>query len=150
VFGACGYGPYTFRTLRKNARGLRAGAHIAALGGLRARREGRATVPTTTKLTPGETRDRLQELLKVATEYGAAESEMKRLAQELGEREDDWTEDLPHFTDAVHYEIRGALAQVMGESDKDALGICQEIQDAIDVLTFALDRDDRKGDDDAS
>jgi hypothetical protein len=107
------------------------------------------TATATTKLTPATTRDRLQELLKATTHYAVAEERMRELAAELQKHEDEWTEDLPHFTDAVHYEIKGALAQVMGESDIDALGICQEIQDAIDVLTFAINRDDRKGADDA-
>jgi hypothetical protein len=124
--------------MRQNARGLRAGGLIAVLGGLRARRERRAIVPTTTKLTPAETRDRLQELLKATTEYAAAESRMKRIAEELEEREDDWTEGLEHFESAVHYEIKAALS--WGQDDRDGLQVCQDIQDAIDVLTFAIER----------
>jgi hypothetical protein len=126
--------------MRKNARGLRAGGLVVVLGGLRARRERGAVVPTTTKLTPGETRDRLQELLKVATEYAAAESKMERLAAELSEREDDWTDDLDSFGSAVHYEIKAALS--WDEDDRSGLQICQDIQDAIEVMTFALERND--------
>jgi hypothetical protein len=98
-------------------------------------------VPTTTKLTPTETRERLQELLKVAVTHAGAESEMERLKEELEAHEDDWTEDLPYYTDAVHYEIKGALS--WDEDNRDGLQICQDIQDAIDVLTFAIERDDR-------
>jgi hypothetical protein len=43
---ACGLDPHIFRAMRHNARGLRAGGLVAVLGGLRARRERRATGPT--------------------------------------------------------------------------------------------------------
>jgi hypothetical protein len=39
VFATCGLDPHTFRAMRKNARGLRAGGLVAVLGGLRAERK---------------------------------------------------------------------------------------------------------------
>jgi hypothetical protein len=95
---------------------------------------------TATKLTPAETRDRLQELLKVATEYAAAELRMNRLAVELKQHEDEWTDDLEQFESAVNGEIMAALS--WGEDDRDGPTICQDIQDAIDVLKFAIERSD--------
>ena len=44
TLGPCGLGTHTFRVRCEDAHGLRAGALIAVLGGLRAER--RATVPT--------------------------------------------------------------------------------------------------------
>jgi hypothetical protein len=50
MIGACGLGTHTFRVACEDARGLRAGALIAALGGLCAER--RAIVPTTKAKRP--------------------------------------------------------------------------------------------------
>jgi predicted nuclease with TOPRIM domain len=98
-------------------------------------------VTTATKMTPAEVRDRLREILDVATEYAASESKMRRLAGELLRHEDEWTEGLPHFESAAHSEIKSALVRLMGEeADLDALEICHEVQDAIHVLDFAIER----------
>jgi hypothetical protein len=137
----CGLGPHSFRASCETAPGLRAGGPIAVPGGLRAERK--ATVPTTTKLTPAEIYDRLGELLKFAVDHAAAESGMERLAADLREHEDDWTEDLPYFQGAVAAEIRQALYNATSDDSIDALERCQSIQNAIDVLKFAIERDDR-------
>lgn len=95
------------------------------------------------KLTPAEIRDRLQELLKAAVDRAAAEARIERLAADLSEHEDDWTEDLPHFESAVCGEIKQAIYDATTSDEMDAFQRCQSIQDAIDVLTFAIERDDR-------
>lgn len=97
---------------------------------------------TTTQLTPIEVHDRLQELLKAATERASAECRIERIAAELG-RDDDWTDGL-RFAGAVAAEIRQALYDATTTDDMDALMRCQSIQDAIDVLKFAMERDDAR------
>ena len=96
---------------------------------------------TATALTPGETLARLQALLKVATERAAAELRMEQIAAEFEEhRVGGWTEGLDRLSSAVHEEVEGALS--WQERDDSALQICQDIQDAIDVLKFAIERSD--------
>jgi len=96
---------------------------------------------TATALTPGETLARLQELLKVATERAAAELRMEQIAAEFEEhRVGGWAEGLDRLSSAVHEEIEGALS--WQERNDSALMICQDIQDAIDVLKFAIERSD--------
>jgi hypothetical protein len=95
---------------------------------------------TATKLTMVEVRDRLQELLGAATEYAAAEAKMERLAEELLDHEDDWVQEIDRFSSAVFYEIKSALS--WGERDESALDTCQGIQDALDVLKFAIEASD--------
>jgi len=87
---------------------------------------------TATALTPGETLVVLEELLQAATERAAAELRMEGLKEKL----DADRESLDRFEMAVYYEIKGALS--WHERDDDALQACQDIQDAIDVLKFAI------------
>jgi hypothetical protein len=94
----------------------------------------------TTTLTPGETLDRLRNLLSAATERAAGESRMERIRNELREHEDGWTESLERYSSAVHYEIQGALD--WDADDRDALQVCQDIQDAIDILLLAIEKSD--------
>ena len=101
------------------------------------------TTATTTP-TPAEIRDRLQELLKAAVETAAAESRIERLAADVEKHEDDWTEDRPYFRSAVHGEIKQALYDATTSDDLDWLSRCQSIQDAIDVLKIAMERDDAR------
>ena len=94
---------------------------------------------TATALTPAETLARLQELLAAATERAAAEARMDRLAAEFeAHKVGGWAEGLDHFASAVYYEIEGALS--WHERDDAGLQICEDIQDAIDVLEFAIER----------
>lgn len=131
--------------MRENARGLRAGGLIVVLGGLRAER--RATVPTTTSkaLSPAEFRDRLQKLLRLASEYAVAESRVKTLGRELDEAPTDGLMDgLTSYRNAVLAEVKSALYDVTENDDGgfDALQMCQSVQDALDVLNLAIERGD--------
>ena len=106
-------------------------------------------MPTTTSkaLSPAEFRDRLQELLRLASEYALAESRVKTLGRELDEAPTDGLmDDLTSCRDAVLAEIKSALYDVTEREDGgfDALDRCQSVQDAIDVLTFAMERDDAR------
>lgn len=95
---------------------------------------------TATALTPAATLARLQELL-AATERAVSEARMDRIAAELEDHKvHGWAEGLDHFAIAVHHEIEGALSW-HGRCDT-GLQICQDVQDAIDVLKFAIERSD--------
>jgi len=96
---------------------------------------------TATAFTPSETLAVLGELLQAATERAAAELRMEQIAAEFEEhRVGGWTEGLDRLNSAVHEEIEGALS--WQERNDSALLICQDIQDAIDVLKFAIERSD--------
>lgn len=95
---------------------------------------------TATKLTPAELLEQLHDLLDAATRYAAAEAEMDRLGEQIMTRQDDWLAGLDgRYTGAVFGEVRAALT--WGERERDGLQECQDIQDAIDVLKFAMERD---------
>jgi len=110
-------------------------------------------VPTTTSktLSPTQFREELEALLWLAVAYAALEDRIERTAAELEHA--DWLMGMgTRYISAVGSEVRGALEDAKGEhghSDFTALQLCQSIQDAIDVLDFAIDRDDRKKVDDA-
>jgi hypothetical protein len=98
---------------------------------------------TATKLTPAEVKTRLEELLSATAEYAAAEAKMQRLAAQLATREDDWIFGVERFGAAVDGQIRAALHDVQHpEEMRDALALCQVVQDAVDVLKFAIERGD--------
>jgi hypothetical protein len=100
-----------------------------------------ATVPRIAELQRA-----LEELLGVAAQYAGLEDRLQRKAAELEAVEWQFAEDRPpSFAAAIEAEVGKALAAAKGESgsELDALDICQQIQDALDVLTFAMERDDR-------
>ncbi len=98
---------------------------------------------TATKLTPADVKTRLEEILSTAVDYAAAEDKMQRLARTLEVSEDDWVMGVDRFGAAVDGQIRAALHDVQHpEEMSDALHICQALQDAIDVLKFAIERSD--------
>jgi hypothetical protein len=98
-------------------------------------------VTTATAFTPAETLARLQELLAAATERAAAEARMDRIADEFEDHKvHGWTEGLDHYQSAVYYEIAGALS--WHERSDTGLQICQDVQDAIDILKLAIERSD--------
>ncbi len=105
-------------------------------------------MPTTTSktLSPEQFRDELEALLGLAVDYAALEDRIERKAAELEQA--DWLMEMGgRYINAVGSEVRGALEDAKGEhghSDFTGLQLCQSIQDAIDVLTFAIERDDRK------
>jgi hypothetical protein len=100
-------------------------------------------VTTATKLTLADVKARLEELLSAATEYAAAEAKMQRLAEKFAAREDDWSLEVDRFGAAVDGQILAALHDVRHpEEMTDALHLCQTVQDAIDVLKFAIERSD--------
>ncbi len=105
-------------------------------------------MPTTTSktLSPGQFRDELEALLDLAVDYAALESRIERKEGELEHA--DWLMGMgTRYINAVGSEVRGALEGAKGEhehSDFTAVQLCQSIQDAIDVLDFAINRDDRK------
>lgn len=110
---------------------------------------------TAAMLTPSDVRERLEALLKAATDYAVAEERLNHLAVGLGERDGDVLEDalagLSNFRHAVVGQVQAACHDALHpEEVTDPLHICQEIQDALEVLTFAIERDDQRGDDDAS
>ena len=97
----------------------------------------------TVTLTPAQFREELEGLLQLATEYAALESQLESKALEL--ELSDWIMEFDSdYLSAVGAQVKQALDAAKGESglpDYFALGICQDIQNALDVLKFALERD---------
>jgi transposase len=101
---------------------------------------------TATALTPAQLLAELQELVRLATQYAALESRIESKAKEL--EESDWIPGIPsRFRKAVYGAIAGALEDAQGgdgSSDFDGLQLCASVQDAIEVLAFAVERDDAR------
>jgi len=107
------------------------------------------TTATTTRRTHGDVLARLEELIGLAADVAAAEDRLERAAQSV-----DWTEGGSCLLDAVpselydatRAEIENALHDAGGEGKRESclssLEGCQSIQDAIDVLKFAIERSD--------
>ena len=99
---------------------------------------------TATTLTAAQLHEELQELLRLATQYAALESRIESKAKGL--EESDWIPGIPsRYGHAVFGAIAAALENAQGEhgnSDFDGLQLCASIQDAIEVLAFAVERDD--------
>jgi len=57
----------------------------------------------------------------------------------------DWefAADAPRYLRAVEGQVGAALLAAKGGCEGDAFDLCQRIEEAIDVLKFALERDDR-------
>ena len=123
----------------ETAHGLRAGAIIAVLGGLRAE-EVRAMSATATSVTASEFRADLQKLLERAVQVAAAESELETLAKEMRAEEKWWHIDGMELFAPLNGAVEHALHNAQ-EQEEDGLNIAQAIQDAIDVLDFAIKRD---------
>lgn len=102
--------------------------------------------------TPAEFRAGLQELSELATRYAALESKIESKATEL--EQSDWFMGMSSgYIEAAEAQVKHALDNSVLErrtSELDALDLCQSIQEALDVFDFAIKRDDRKEDDDAS
>jgi hypothetical protein len=99
---------------------------------------------TTTPLTPAELRAGLEELLELAAQYAALESRIESKALELERSDWEFAEERPvRYMNAVGGELRCVYDAANKENGYTALDFCQSIQDAIDVLTFAIERDDR-------
>ena len=96
---------------------------------------------TTTPLTPAELRAGLQELLKLATQYAALESRIESKALELRSSDWEFSDERTSFVNAISGELHGVYDAVNGESKEDALELCQRIQDTLEVLDFAIERD---------
>ncbi|MBA3567427.1 MAG: hypothetical protein H0W31_11330 [Actinobacteria bacterium] len=102
-------------------------------------------VETVTELTPTQFREELEGLLRLATEYAALESRIESKAREI--ELVDWVGDM-RFADGVAAQVRAALNDATNKDEQGiaefgALDLCQSIQDALDVLKFAMERDDR-------
>ena len=107
------------------------------------------TTATITKRTPDDVLARLEALIELAAAVAADEDRLERAAKSA-----DWTEggccllDAVPFelADATRAEIENALRDASGEGKREscltALDVCQSIQDAIDVLKFAVERSD--------
>jgi hypothetical protein len=99
----------------------------------------------TATLTPAQFREELEQLLQLATQYAALESRIESKALEIEQA--DWVAEFDsRFLDAVVAQVRHALNAAKGESGHEgytALDVCQDIQDAVDVLKFAMEKDDR-------
>lgn len=101
-----------------------------------------ATTPTT--LTPAQFREELEGLLRLSIEYATLECRLESKAQEL--ELSDWIMEFDSdFLSAVGAQVKQALDAAKGESscEYSALDVCQDIQNALDVLKFAMERDDR-------
>jgi hypothetical protein len=100
---------------------------------------------TTTTLTPAQFREELEGLLELATQYAALESRIESKAMEL--ELSDWVMEFDsNFLSAVGAQVKHALdaaKQESGHSDYRALDLCQDIDDAITIVKFAIERDDR-------
>ena len=100
---------------------------------------------TATTLTPAQFREELEGLLRLATEYATLESRLESKAQEP--ELSDWIMEFnSDFLSAVGAQVRHALDAAKGESghsDYSALDVCQDIQNALDIVKFAMERDDR-------
>jgi hypothetical protein len=100
---------------------------------------------TATTLTPAQFREELEGLLKLAVDYAALESRIESKAKELEQL--DWIMEFDsNFVSAVGAQVREALDAAKGQhgcSDYAALDLCQDIDDAIALVKFAIERDDR-------
>jgi len=99
---------------------------------------------TLTTLTPAQFREELEALLKLTTDLVVVEERITTKAREL--ELVDWTENM-RFADGVAAQVRAALNDATNKDDQGiaefgALELCQSIQDAIDVLKFAIERSD--------
>jgi hypothetical protein len=98
---------------------------------------------TTTPLTPAELRAGLQERLDLATQYAALESRIESKALELQRSDWEFTQERPfRYMNAVGGELRCVYDAANQENGYNALDFCQSIQDALDVLDFAIERGD--------
>jgi len=106
---------------------------------------------TTVKaLSPAELRAGLVELHELADKYAALESVIESKALEL--QSSDWefsNERGARFVNAISGELRGvyewARPPSRRESEGDADELCQAIEDAIELLDFAIARNDEGG-----
>ena len=90
------------------------------------------TATATAPWTSAELLYELEALLRVATQYAALEDRLERRARAVFESE--W-----QFSDqplALMAAVEAQIGRAIGAS------LCASIQDAIDVLTFALERSD--------
>jgi hypothetical protein len=140
---------------RGASRVLGSGRHAPSdtqIGGRPTGKEAVVTTATVSRPTSADTLKRLEELLSLATEVALAEERLKTAASDPA-----WDTDGDCLIDAIPYtmsaatraEIASALSLAAGQRKCDEcptpLEVCQEIQDAIDVLKFAIER---SGDDD--
>jgi hypothetical protein len=112
------------------------------------------TTATSDVLSPTELRARLAELLELATKYAALESTIESKAMDLETSDWEFSEErFPRFVNAVSGELRGvfegARAPEKRPSETDAFDLCQSIQDAIEILDFAIERSGGGGESDA-
>ena len=102
-----------------------------------------ATVPMKAAQLAAE----LESLLGIAAEYAGLEDRLERKARKIESSDWQFADDAPsHYLTAVEAQVSRALAASTGESGSvlDALDVCQHIQDALDVLKFAMERDDAR------
>jgi len=105
------------------------------------------TTATTTQRTPADVLARLEALLELAAAVAVAEEKLELAAQNV-----EWTEGGSCLLDAVpsglydatRAEIENALRDASGDGKREScltsLEVCQSVQDAIDVLKFAIER----------
>ena len=105
------------------------------------------TATADAKIIPAGVLRELESLLGLAAEVAAAEDRLERAA-----RAAKWTEGAHALVDAVPIKFSGAARREIldalhdaggtGKADSclSALDVCQSIQDAIDVLKFAIER----------
>lgn len=111
---------------------------------------------TTVKtLSPAELRARLIELRELADRYAALESTIESRALELESSDWEFSDERgARFVNAIGGELRGvyewARPPSQRESEGDADELCQAIQDAIELLDFAIARNEAGGESDAS
>lgn len=98
---------------------------------------------TVTKLKPTEMLELLKALLTAGVDYAAAESRIERLFAEIREHEDDLVGGLDCYEPAVHAQVMAAI-RPLDDDNRTALQVCDEISEAIDVLNFAMERDDAR------
>jgi hypothetical protein len=112
-------------------------------------------VATTKPLSPTELRARLLELRDLASQYAALESTIEAKAGELENSDWEFSDERgARFVNAIGGELKGvywrARTPQERESDTDAFDLCQAVQDALEVLDFAMQRNHEGGESDAS
>lgn len=96
---------------------------------------------TVTVLTPAELRDEVEELLKLATEKAELEERIERKAEELQHSDVDGAP----YLNAMAGQIRG-LTQLATQSEDETLDLCTEIQELLDIVNLAVERDESRTD----
>lgn len=101
---------------------------------------------TTTEVTAREFRADLENLLRLAQDVASAEAKLEAFAEEVKKEEKWWRiRGLPggRFV-PLDASVREALRSALndhGNSDHYGLEKCQDAQDALDVLDFAIERE---------